>query len=50
MVPIMVYNSGYKKTCMCYITNYFETTVIDLNMQKQTFSSSYVSIYDKVGC
>ena len=45
----MVYDSGYK-TCMCYITNHFETTIIDINMPGHTFSMSSVSIYDKVGC
>ena len=44
----MVYDSGYK-TCMCYITNHFETTIIDINIQKQTFSKFYVFIHDKVG-
>ena len=29
----MVYDSGYK-TCMCYITNQFETTFIDINIKK----------------
>ena len=45
----MVNDSSYK-TCMCYITNHFETNIIDINMQKQTSAKSYVSIHDKVEC
>ena len=38
----MVYDSGYK-TCMCYITNHFETTIIDINAKTNIFK--VLSIY-----
>ena len=44
----MVKDSGYKIVMLC-ITNHFETIIIDINIQTQTFSKSYL-IYDKVGC